>query len=129
MVRYAWLALGWLLFGVGIVGVVVPGLPTTGPMLLALACFARGSARLHAWLLNHAVFGPPLRDWQERRVIPLRAKVIAVSMMAGSFAYVFFLTSLPGWVVALIGGFILIGMVVVLSIRHECATSSEQSAK
>ena len=117
--RLAWLAAGWSLFGIGAVGVVVPGLPTTGPMLLALACFARGSERLHRWLLHHRVFGPPLRHWQTHRTMPIRAKVTAVAMMAASFAYVALLSPLPPWGVIAVGVLIVIGMGVVLSIPHQ----------
>ena len=104
--------------GVGAVGVVVPGLPTTGPMLLALACFARGSERVHRWLLNHPVFGPPIHRWQEHRVISLRAKILAIPMMVGSFAGVVWLSSLPSWAVILIGCLIAVGIVVVLRVPH-----------
>lgn len=116
--RWLWIAAGWCLVAVGAVGVVVPGLPTTGPLLLALACFARGSDRLHAWLLNHPVFGPPLRRWQEHRAITVRGKVVAVTMMLGSLAYVAWKPSLPTWAVFAIGGVILVGIVVVLRLPH-----------
>ena len=116
VVRYAWLAAGWLCFGVGVVGVVLPGLPTTGPLLLALACFARGSHRLHNWLLQHRIFGPPLQRWQRYRTIPLRAKVVAVSMMVASFAYVTFFASMPTWLVAVVGVLVGVGVTVVLRI-------------
>ena len=119
--RLAWLAAGWILFGVGAIGVVVPGLPTTGPMLLALACFARGSERIHQWLLNHPVFGPPIHRWQKYRVISLRAKVTAIVMMLGSFVYSAWLSPLPQWAVIGIGCLIAIGMVVVLRVPHTIA--------
>ena len=116
--RWLWLAAGWCFVGIGAVGVVVPGLPTTGPLLLALACFARGSDRLHAWLLSHSVFGPPLRRWREHRAITIRAKVVAVTMMLASFGYVALGSSLPTWVVFAIGSVILVGIVVVLRLPH-----------
>lgn len=118
VVRLAWLAAGWLCFGVGLVGVAVPGLPTTGPLLLALACFARGSDRLHQWLLHHRVFGPPLQRWRKHRTIPLRAKVVAVSMMVASFAYVSLLSSLPTWAVVAVGVLVVVGATVVLRLPH-----------
>jgi len=117
--RLAWIAAGWIFFGVGVIGVVLPGLPTTGPMLLAIACFARGSERLHGWLLNHRLFGPPIRHWQRHHVIPIRAKVIAVSMMAGSIAYLVWLSSLPTWSIIVTVGLVVVGMVVVLRIPHK----------
>ena len=81
--------LGWLLFGLGFVGAFVPVLPTTPLMLLALWCFSRSSDRFHDWLYTHKIFGPPLQQWQEHRVIPLAAKLIAVFFMAASLVYLF----------------------------------------
>lgn len=117
--RYLWLSAGWACFAVGVIGVALPGLPTTGPMLLALACFAKGSPRLHDWLMSHRVFGPPLQRWKKHRTIPLRAKVLAVSMMLASFAFVALWSSLPSWLVAPIGGLIAVGLVVVLRLPHD----------
>lgn len=82
-----WLRGLWALAGAaalvtGIVGIVVPLLPTTPFVLLAAWCFARSSPRLEAWLLAHPRFGPMVLDWRERRAIPLRAKQLAWTMMA-----------------------------------------------
>ena len=93
--------LGWLLFGLGFVGVFVPVLPTTPFMLLALWCFSRSSDRFHEWLYTHKYFGPPLQSWQEHRVVPLKAKFIAISFMIGSLVYVFMFSSTPVWAQAL----------------------------
>ncbi len=126
--KLSWLAVGWILFGVGLVGVVVPGLPTTGPMLLALACFARGSDRIHDWLLHHKWFGPPLQHWRKHRVIPIRGKVLAVSMMGASLAYVALASSLAPWAVMSIGGLIVVGATVVLCLPHRVSQASTQAS-
>lgn len=77
-----WLA-GSVALVLGLIGVVVPGLPTTPFVLLAAACYAKASPRLHAWLLNHRLTGPLLRDWQAHRSLTRRTKTIAVvSMLA-----------------------------------------------
>ena len=83
----AWVRIAWKLAGAvalltGVVGIFVPLLPTTPFVLLAAFCFARGSPRMEAWLLGHTRFGPMVRDWRERRAIPLRAKQMAWTMMA-----------------------------------------------
>ncbi len=71
----------------GVIGIFVPLLPTTPFILLAAACFARASPRMHGWLLNHRLFGSLLRNYQEGRGIPARAKLLALAMMWPSLAY------------------------------------------
>lgn len=85
--RALWLAAGVLALATGIVGIVLPVLPTTPFVIVAAFCFARGSARWERWLLNHRHFGPMLRAWRARRVIPWRAKLLAWTMMVGAVAW------------------------------------------
>jgi uncharacterized protein len=75
-----WIA-GCLSLVLGLIGVVLPGLPTTPFVLLAAACYARASPRLHAWLLNHRWLGPMLRDWERDRSLSKRTKTVAVLSM------------------------------------------------
>ena len=79
--RWLWLLLAYVALGLGIVGVFLPGLPTTPFVLLAAACYAKASPRLHAWLLNHRLTGPMLRDWEANRSLTRRTKTIAISAM------------------------------------------------
>ena len=72
----------------GVIGIFLPLLPTTPFLLLAAACFARSSPRMHHYLMTHRVFGPYLRNYHEGRGIPARAKVLALLMMWSSLAYV-----------------------------------------
>ena len=81
VMRGLWLALGGLFLGLGLLGVVLPVLPTTPFLLLAAGCFARSSPRLHSWLLAHPVFGPPIRNWEENGAISRKAKRLAVGSM------------------------------------------------
>lgn len=78
---------GILALLLGIIGLFLPLLPTTPFLLLASACFARGSTRLHGWLLQHRVFGVYLRNVEAGNGIPLRAKIVALAMMWASLAY------------------------------------------
>ena len=66
----------------GLLGAVLPGLPTTPFVLLAAACFAKASPRLHRWLLQHRWLGPMVRDWEAHHTLPLRIKWLASGMMA-----------------------------------------------
>lgn len=85
-VRLVQLSVGCMLLLVGLVGVFLPLIPGTPLILLGAACVARGSERLHAWLLRSQVFGPTLRDWEEHRSLRLRAKVVAVATVIVSFS-------------------------------------------
>lgn len=80
----------------GVLGVFLPVLPTTPFMLLAAACFARSSRRIHHWLLSNPTFGPIIDEWHTHRSMPYRAKRTALLLIALSFgvSIVFFV---PGW--------------------------------
>jgi len=86
--RLPLIALGWLCVGLGIVGFVVPLMPGTVFLLVALWAFSRSSLRFHNWLYHHRWLGPPLRSWDAHGVISRPAKGAAVAMMAGSLGYV-----------------------------------------
>ena len=79
MPRQCWTAVGLILVGIGFVGYVLPGLPGTVFLILALGAFKKGSPEMEAWLLNHKWFGPTLRDFDENKWISARVKWIACS--------------------------------------------------
>lgn len=84
--RWAWWLLAYASLGIGIVGIFVPGLPTTVFVLLSAYAAARGSQRLHRWLLRHPRFGPAIRDWQAHGAVSRRAKWMASWTMLASAA-------------------------------------------
>lgn len=98
--RWAWWLLAYASLGLGLIGVVVPGLPTVPFLLLSAFAAARGSQRLHRRLLTHAQFGPMIRDWQAHGAVSRRAKGWAITMMAVGAALLF-LTAPRGWMAAL----------------------------
>ena len=81
LLRVLWVGLGCLFVGLGAIGAVVPGMPTTVFLVLAAACFIRSSQRLYDWLISNKTFGPYLKDYREGKGIPRRAKVLALSMI------------------------------------------------
>ena len=106
--RPLWLAAGLASVTLGVVGIVVPLLPTTPLMILAAACFAKSSPRLHDWLYHHRVFGPAIRDWRAHRAIPRVAKRASIAAMAAAFA----LSVILGlaWPVLAMQAFVLLAM-------------------
>ena len=94
--RWAWWLLAYASLAAGLVGIVLPGLPTVPFVLLSAYAAARGSGRLHRWLLAHRRFGPAIRDWQAQGAVSRRAKILATVMMSAS-AVLMFLTAPRAW--------------------------------
>lgn len=88
---------GTLALALGILGIFLPLLPTTPFVLLAAACYARGSERFHQWLLANRTFGPMVREWEGHRSLPWRTKITAIVLMSLTMAVsiVFFVR--PAW--------------------------------
>lgn len=82
---------GTLAVALGVVGAVLPVLPTTPFLLVAAACYARSSERLYDRLLADPTFGPYIREWREHRTIPRRAKLSAIVLIVISFSISIFL--------------------------------------
>lgn len=93
--RGLWLVAGAFSLVLGLVGAVLPVLPTVPFVLLAGFCFSRGSQRCERWLLEHPTFGPPIRSWRAHRAMPLRAKQLATAMMSASSLLAWWLLSSP----------------------------------
>lgn len=99
--RMFYLIVGWIALALGLIGVPLPILPTVPFLLIAAWAFGKSSDRLRLKLLNHPVYGPDIQRWQERGAIRRRAKVIAITAMAGSVAISFFLLDIPPIAVAI----------------------------
>ena len=101
--RAVWLVGGLLAVAVGVVGIVVPGLPTTVFFIVAAWCFSHSSPRLERWVLNLPRVGPMVGDYRSGLGMPRRAKVFAISMIAvfTTLSVVLFIGSWP-WRVAVL---------------------------
>jgi len=109
-------AAGYIALGLGIVGLALPVMPTMPFLVVAAACLARTDPRLYAWLLNHRLFGPPLRDWLAHRSLPLRAKALAVGViaLAGATSLLLWVPEGPlWWVSAGVIGAMLLGALLI----------------
>ena len=80
------ITLGLVFVGLAVLGIFLPVLPTTPLLLLAVACFARSSQKLHDRILSHKTFGPLIRQWHETRSMPRRAKLYALSTICAGGA-------------------------------------------
>lgn len=114
--RWLYFGLGWVCFGLGVLGAFLPILPTTPLMIVALWAFSRSSARFHRWLHDHPVFGPSLRRWQRERTIPRWVKAVALGSMAASVAYVGLALRPPWYAFAAMAAVCLFGAVYVARI-------------
>lgn len=119
-IRFGWLALGVFCVGLGIVGALLPLMPTTIFLILAAGCFARSSPRLEAWLLDHPRFGPTLRAWRRDGAMSRRAKGMACGGMAIGYA-IFLLTAHPNAVLAILVAFVMIGCATYIGTRPNAA--------
>ncbi|MCW8946901.1 MAG: YbaN family protein [Sedimenticola sp.] len=107
-VRVTYILLGWLFFGLGMLGVLLPVLPTTPFLLLSLWAFSNGSDTLHHWLYTHKTFGPTLQRWHQYRIIPVQAKILIVVSMLASLIYLTGFSDMNWQIILLIGVVMLI---------------------
>ena len=121
--RYALILCGWSNVALGMIGAVVPGMPTTVFLLIALWAFTRSSPRCRAWLYNHPKWGPPLAAWSRHGVIPPRAKCMALSTMSLSFLIIL-IAAAPNWITPAItaGCLALVATFIVTRPSHPPAT-------
>jgi hypothetical protein len=84
-VRFILVAVGTLCLGLGLIGIILPLLPTTPFLLLATACYARSSDRFYNGLMNNRIFGPPIKEWRDYRSVAKRTKFTSIIVVVISF--------------------------------------------
>jgi len=92
-----YIVFGSISLALGIIGIFVPLLPTTPFLLLTAALYFKGSPRLYNWLINHKYLGTYIRNFRENKAIPLRAKIISVSLVWITILYCILFVVNPLW--------------------------------
>lgn len=105
--RLLYLALGWAFFGLGLIGVLLPVVPSTPFMILAVWAFSKSSKRFEHWLTHHRWFGPSIVRWKLYRVVPLQAKLLSWGAMSVTFTASIVSGKVPWW--GLLGQGLLMG--------------------
>ncbi len=85
LTRLILLGTGHFFVAVAVAGIFLPVVPTTGPLLVAAACYARASHRFYNWLLNNKLFGTLIQDWRQHRAIRVRHKIAAIALVIITF--------------------------------------------
>lgn len=83
LVRLLWNMAGTAFLMLGLAGIPLPLLPTTPFLLIAAACYLRGSRRMYTWMMTNRYFGAYLRDYVEGKGISVRTRIVAVSVLWG----------------------------------------------
>jgi uncharacterized membrane protein YbaN (DUF454 family) len=119
MRRTIYKPLGLFFLALAVLGVLLPGLPTTPFLIIAAWFFARSSEKWHRRLLDSELFGPLLRNWEQQRCITLRIKIVAlVSMLvAGGASVTFVMQDLDPVLRLATVGFMALGCATIMSIR------------
>ena len=90
--KYLWMAAGFMFLGIAYIGVIVPGIPWSTPSLIAAWCFSKSSERFHNYMMNHKLFGPFIKNWNDGRVYPNKVKWIMFICMDASLV-IFYLAT------------------------------------
>ena len=85
--KYFYITLGFLALGIGLIGVILPLLPTTPFLLVTSFCFARGSERFHTWFTNSNIYKKHLESFVKERAMTLKQKVVLLSFVNFMLAF------------------------------------------
>jgi len=113
IVRALFFVAGTVSLALGTIGIVLPLLPTTPLLLLALACYCRSSKRMTKWVLSNKYFGSYIRRYKEGKGIPIKTKIVAIAALWITISYSAFFIVNIWWIVQLI----LIAIAIAVSIH------------
>ena len=87
LMKYLLIILGSICLALGVIGIFLPLLPTTPFLLLSAALYVRSSDKLYQWLIHQKYLGEYIRNFREHKAIPLRAKIISITMVWITLTY------------------------------------------
>ena len=119
--RYLFLFAGHLSLVIGVVGLLVPVMPTSPFVIIAAACYARSSDRFYLMLINNRYFGEDIRNWREQRCVRRQVKVLSAITLAFAFSLTLLLFITPLWAQLTVGslGILAVGAVLYIPVCDE----------
>lgn len=112
MKKKVFFLLGWFFVIIGVVGIVIPVLPTTPFLLLSVWFFSKSSMRFYEWILNHRILGEYVRSYQDGDGVSLKIKIRTIILLWATIAVSIYFTSDKKWITVL-----LISIACVISIH------------
>ena len=112
-VRLVLVFIGTVSLVLGLIGIILPLLPTTPFLLLSAACYARSSDRFYNGLLANRVFGPPIKEWRDYRSVAKRTKLTSIIIIIISFGITIVLV-LDTPVAKIILSAVALGLIIIL---------------
>ena len=109
------ITIGWFCVGLGVLGIIMPLFPTTPFLLVAVWAFSKSSPELAERIRNHRLAGALIRDWQDEGIIPVKAKLLAVSMMTAVLLYLALWAKTPLWMVIAVGAVLLATAIYIVT--------------
>lgn len=113
---------GHAFVGLGIIGAILPLMPTTVFLLLAAMCYARSSPRFYYWLMHNRYFGSYLRNYKEKKGTPLSVKISSISILWITILFSIWTTHAPWYVDALlvmVAGGVTIHLISIKTLRKD----------
>lgn len=130
--RFILTTAGILAVILGILGMILPLLPSTVFFLLAAAAFAHSSERMYNWLMEHKIFGALIRNYRLHRAIPLRAKITSLLLLWATILYSAFGVLTSWWLRALllaIATAVSIHILTIKTLKSEAPHSQNEAAQ
>lgn len=127
MTRISYFILAWTSLILGVIGIILPLLPTTPFILLAAFGFSKSSVKFHQWLLAHSIFGSMVKDWEQGGVISFKAKLTATFSVIIMLTISFYFMNTSGLVTSVIISSVLLVFMFIWSRPSEVKSSKYET--